>query len=449
MSVPSRTRCVRLHWRHLAVVPFLVAAPGAFVHADELLDQAQALMQQGDAQRAFEALDAQEAARAGDPVFDAAMGRAAHAAGQYSRAILAWERVMAAQPGNEAAAWELGRALHAVGDKQGANAVSERVRAAGIPVDAALSIDQFLTSYDRMGHDGQSTWKGHVELTLGRDTNVNAGPGLDAPLSSPPGTPPWVLAPGAEAQKASYAALLGNVRGRHVLDARWSLIANATAELRGHSGAGKDYDSAQLDASAGLAYRRERNEWMLSAQGNTYRLEGDTLRNIGGVLGEWIYRIDGFRQWNSFVQVQNLHYPTQSLRDARRVVAGTAYTHILRNGSLFYAGFYAGQEDPDAAGVDNLEHDLTGLRAGVQWAITADWAAFAHLNHERRRYGAGDPFFGVTRRDRQTQVVLGLSWVPAPGWRVTPQWALTRNASNVPITDYDRRVLSVTVRREF
>ena len=72
-----------------------------------------------------------------------------------------------------------------------------------------------------------------------------------------------------------------------------------------------------------------------------------------------------------------------------------------------------------------------------------------HLHHERRRYGAPDPFFGVTRRDRQTHWVVGLSWLPTPGWRITPQWAITRNTSTLPITDYDRRVFSVTVRREF
>lgn len=445
MSVPSWFQRVR----HLAVVPMMVMAPGSLLHASELITQAQTLLQQGEAQRAFEVLDAQEAAQAGDPAFDAAMGRAAYAAGQYSRAVMAWERVAAAQPDNVAAAVELMRALHAVGDKQGANAVSERVRATGIPVDAALSIDQFLVSYDRMRHDGRSTWKGHLELTLGRDSNVNAGPGLDAPALSPPGTPAWTLAPGAEAQRASYAALLGNIRGRHVLDARWSLVGAATAELRGHSRAGDAYDSAQLDASAGLAYRVERHEWIVSGQGATYRLDGETLRNIGGVLGEWIYRIDGFRQWDSFVQVQGLRYPTQSLRDARRTVAGTSYIHILRNGSLYYAGAYAGQEKPRAAEVDNLGYDLWGVRAGVQWAIRADWAAFVHLNHERRRHDAADSFFGVTRRDRQTQWVLGLSWLPAPGWRITPQWALTQNTSTLPITDYDRRVFSVTVRREF
>lgn len=435
------------HAGRAAVYAAACLALGA--HADSLTDQAQALLSQGQAQQAFDLLDAQESARAGDPVFDAAMGRAAHASGHYTRAVMAWERVLAQQPGNPEAAWELGRALFAVGDKEGAMAVSERVRAAGVPVDAALSIDQFLLSYDRLGHAGRSTWKGYVELTLGRDSNVNAGPDADAPALSPPGTPPWALAPGTEAQRASYAALLGNVRGRHVLDARWSLIGTATAELRGHSDAGKPYDSAQLDASGGVAYRIERHEWMLSAQGATYRQDGDTLRNIGGVLGEWIYRLDGFRQWDTFVLAQQLRYPAQSLRNARRVVAGTSYIHILRNGSLFYAGVYGGQESPRASGVDDLGYDLAGLRGGVQWAINAQWAAFVHANYERRHYDATDSFFGVTRRDRQSQLALGLSWLPAPGWRITPQWSMTRNASTLPITDYDRKVFSITARREF
>ena len=439
----------RRHVQCQAVAVVLGLAGAGAVHADEFLARAQALVAQGSAQQAFDLLDPHEAARAGDPAFDAAMGSAAQAAGHYSRAVLAWERVVAAQPADAQAAVQLLRALHAVGDRTAADALQQRVRAQGIPVDAALSIDQFLVSYDRPGHGGLSSWKGHAELTLGRDSNVNAGPGPHAPALSPPGTPAWTLAPGASARRASYAAVLGHVRGRHVLDARWSLVGAATAELRGHSGDADDYDSVQADASAGVAYRVERNEWTLSAQGATYRQDGDTLRNIGGVVGNWVYRLDGYRHWDTFVQVQRLRYPAQSLRDTRRTVGGTSYVQVLRSGSLLYAGAYAGEEDTRAAGVDHLGHDLAGLRAGVQWALSAQWAAFSHLSHERRRYGAPDPFFGVVRRDRQTHAVLGLSWLPAPGWRVTPQWAVTRNASTLPITDYDRRVLSVTVRREF
>ena len=435
--------------RHWVLVPLLAVSPWVAAHADALLGQAQTWVEGGHPLRAFEMLDAAEASRAGDPAFDEAMGRAAFAAGQYTRAVMAWERLVATQPDNAAAQLELARALHAVGDRKGVLALSEQARARAIPVDSALSIDQFLVSYDRAGHEGRSTWKGHVDVTLARDSNVNAGPDVNAPALSPPGTPPWTLQPGAQSQRASYAALLGNVRGRYVLDARWSLIGAATAEVRGHSAAGRPYDSDRLEMGAGLSYRVERHEWMLSAQGATYRLDGDTLRNGGGLLGEWIYRIDGFCQWGDFLQEQGLRYPNQSVRDVLRTVAGTSYVHVLRNGSLAYAGVYAGRESPRASGVESLGHELVGVRGGVQWAISADWAACTHLNYERRRYGAAAPFFGVTRGDRQGHWAVGLSWVPAPGWRITPQWAWTRNDSTLPITDYDRRIVSVTVRREF
>lgn len=433
----------------LAAAVWALALSAAAQTAVPRWQAAQLALVAGQAEQALALLSELEAAEAGDPAFDALMGRAAHAAGRYPRAILAWERVLANRPQDADAARALARALHAVGDAPGAEAVLQRFGLRGVPVDAALSLDPFLVSFDRRGHEGRSTWKGHLDLTLGHDSNANAGPVPDAPSLSPPGTPAWSLAPGSAAQAAGFAALQGHLRGRYVIDPRWSLVGATTADLRGHARRAQDYDALQWDASGGLAYRRERHEWLLSAQGSTWRQDGSTLRNTAGLLGEWIWRLDGFRQWDSFVQWQTLRYPGQPLRDAQRVVAGTSYVHVLRHGSLGYAGVYAGRESPDAAGVEHLGHRMAGLRAGWQWALAPDWAAFVHASQERRRYGADDPFFALRRSDRATQVALGLSWLPAPGWRITPQLAFTRNASNLPITDYERRVVSVTVRREF
>ena len=170
---------------------------------------------------------------------------------------------------------------------------------------------------------------------------------------------------------------------------------------------------------------------------------------MGGVLGEWIYRIDGFRQWGSFLQVLEVRYPTQDLRNVRRSVLGTSYSHLFRNGTSAYAGVYGGREQPKADGADPLGHRLWGVRLGGQWPLAPKWTVFASADWEHRRYGGPDPFFAATRTDRQTLVALGLNWAPAPGWRVTPQWHFTRNASTLPITDYERRVFSILLRREF
>ena len=102
---------------------------------------------------------------------------------------------------------------------------------------------------------------------------------------------------------------------------------------------------------------------------------------MGGVLGEWIYRIDGFRQWGSFVQVLDVRYPDQALRNVRRSVVGTSYSNLFRNGSSAYGGVYGGQERAQASGADALGHRLWGLRAGGQCSTPAGrwWAQSSGL----------------------------------------------------------------------
>ena len=398
----------------------------------------------------FPRLAAQEAQRAGDPAFDAALGRAAYAAAQYPRAVLAWERVVALQPDNATAQLELGRALFAVGDKRTALALSKVVRDQGIPVDAALDIDQFLVSYDRADYRGTSSIKGYAEISAGRDSNVNAGPDADAVLAGAlPGIPAWILAPGAQATAANFGSALLAVRGRYVLDAGWSFVGAASASARHHAQDARAHDNSQLDAQAGLAWRRERHEIILSGVYGAQLLDGARLRNMGGLQGEWIYRVDGFRQWGSFVQWLDVRYPEQPIRSVRRSVAGVSYSQVFRNGVLAYGSAYGGRESPKAAGAPDLGQDLMGWQLGGQVPLSNSLALFAALSGERRHYGAIDPFFAVQRRDQQASVSLGVSWVPAQNWRITPQWMLVNNDSSLPVTQYDRRVFSVTVRRDF
>ncbi|MDF1483832.1 surface lipoprotein assembly modifier [Ramlibacter sp. H39-3-26] len=423
----------------------------ALAHAQDGLPQRAAiLLGQGQAAEAFRLLDAEEPRQAGDPAFDAAMGAAAYAAGQYVRSILAWERVVAVQPDDVEAQLGLARALFAVGDKQGALRISDQVRAQGVPVDAALSIDQFLYTYDRSERSGWSSVKGYIEATVGHDSNVNAGPSNAQLVSPVPGTPAWTLAPSALKTSSAFASAFAWVGGRYVIDPRWSLVGRASGTVRGYESHADMFDSSEADLAAGVSFRgTERQEFTLTGQSSYYALDHTKLRGITGLVGEWTYRLDGFRQWSSFVQWLRLRYPTQPLRDVRRTVVGTSYAQVFRDGSIAYGGIYGGREAPRADDVEYLGHHLFGIRLGGQYAINNRWAVFVNLDHERRRFGADDPFFALTRRDRQTNLGIGLSWVPAPAWRITPQVMLTRSASNLPINDYDRSVVSVTARREF
>lgn len=425
----------------------LAAAGGAL--ADGLLDQAHALQQQGAAQEALSLLDAQEAVRAGDTAFDQALASAAEAAGLYTRALLAWERVLLLQPDNLLAQDAHARLLQILGDRHGLQALPEAVRQRSMAVDAARSIDQHLYSYDRPGHGGRSSWHGSLDLGLGHDSNVNAG--LDRNVGAPqiPGVPAWIVDPAAWERSASYVALGLTLRGRYHLTSQWSVVGGGYLAARHYGSAAQAFEPSDADGHLGVAWRSNRHEWIVSARGVHEARDGRQVRGTAGIQGEWIYRLDGLRQWGAFVQSLEMRYPGQRLRDVRRTVAGVSHAMVLRSGSTLYLGVFGGEESPRRDGVDDLGHRLMGARLGGQWMLHPRWAAFANVDAERRRFGSVDPFFTLQRRDVQWRLSLGLSWIPAPGWRVTPLVEWTDVDSTVPIFAYQRRQVSITVRREF
>lgn len=430
------------------LVAWSLAGP---VHAevDTLVRNARSLVEQGQARQAFDLLEPMEVSRAGDPDFDTVLGIAANETAQYTRAILALERVLSVQPDNARARAELGRALFAVGDTKAARTLLQETKAQGVPLEAAQTIDQFLQAIDRVEEAGRSSVKGYVEAGVGHDSNINSGPSQGNVAVPAFGGLVLTLNPSGVKTQAAYATLGGGLSGRYVIDPRWSLIGNASAAYRAHSGGNSQFDTSQIDLNAGASYRLERNEYSLVAQIGTFDVNNSRARKQTGLVGEWTHRFDGFRQFSAYLQLSRLHYPQQTLRDADRNVIGGSYAHLFRSGLLAYAGLYFGREKERSSGVAHLGHKLTGMRGGVQLPLSESLAVFTTLGFENRRFGAADPLFLVTRRDRQTNLNLGLSWVPAKSWRVTPQLALTNTSSNIPVADFDKRSVFVTVRRDF
>ena len=81
------SRCV------LALLAGLIVSQ-AHAEVDALVTSARTLLDQSQAQKAFDLLEPQEATRAGDPDFDTVLGIAANETGQYTRAVFALERVL-------------------------------------------------------------------------------------------------------------------------------------------------------------------------------------------------------------------------------------------------------------------------------------------------------------------------------------------------------------------
>ena len=424
----------------------------AYAAIDAQVIEARALLERGEAQHALDLLSPLEDARAGDPDFDTLLGIAANETAQFTRAVFALERALSVQPDNTRARAELGRALYAVGDYRASRKVLLETRQENIPPGAADTIDRYVQAIDRNEEAARSSIHAYIETGFGYDTNINSGPG-NANVAVPSAIPligglVFTLAPGSVKTSASFLSLGGGISGRYVLDPRWSLIGNASGTTRVNAKTSQ-FDSTQIDLNAGASYRYDQHEFSGAYQAGTYRVDGSGLRDQQGVIGEWTYRPDGFRQWNTYLQWGKLSYPGQSLRDADRTVVGTSYAHAFRSGLLVFGGAYVGIEKEHATGFPQFGHKLLGLKAGAQHSLREDFAIFGSLGYEARNYGGQDPFFLVTRHDRQTSLNLGFNWTPAKYWRVTPQLVLSAIRSNVAISDFNKTVFGVTLRRDF
>ena len=424
-----------------------LAAPGVHAEVDAVVREALSLAESGQARRAYEMLEPLEVQRAGDPDFDTVFGIAANLAGEHARAVMALERATQVQPGNARARAELGRAMFAVGDSKSARTLLEQAKAEGAPADAALTIDQFLRAIDVAESLMQSSWRGYLETTLGHDSNLSSGP-ANANVAVPALGGPVTLAANAVKQGSGFGQVAAGVSGRYIIDSRWSAIGSAGYNYRSNFSASV-FNNSQLNLEGGAAYRVDRQEFSLVAVHEDYRVDGNISRTQNGLVGEWVYRLDNQREAGAYLQYSNLRYPNLSVRDARRVVAGGSYAQQFGEGWLVWGGAYAGSENERAANRPDLGHSLLGLRAGTQKAFSTSMALFASFNYERRNYGGQDPFFLVQRRDRQTSLGLGLTWVPAKSWRVTPQITYVNSKSSVVINDYDRTTVSVAARYEF
>jgi outer membrane protein len=401
------------------------------------------------AQKAFDLLSPLEATRAGDPDFDSALGIAANEVGQFARAIFALERVLAVQPGNARARAELARAMFAVGDTSNAKKLLQETKEQGVPDSVGRTIDEFLQAIDKVDEAGRSSMRLYAEAGLGYDSNVNSGPSSNSFAVPLFGGAVFTLLPAGQKTDASFAHLGAGLSGRAILAPRWSFVGNASASIRKHGNSASAFNIDQIDGAAGVSYREERHELTGVVNMSQTAIGGSTLRRISGVTGEWNYRPDGTRQLGSYLQIANLDYPSQTIRDARRTVLGTSYAAQIKSGMIYYAGAYVGRENADNPAVPYLDHRLFGFRAGLQMPVNAAWSLFTSVSIENRRYGGIEPLFLITRKDTQFDWTLGASWKFSDQWSLKPQLHFNNSKSNIPTNDSSKSSVSVIARREF
>jgi hypothetical protein len=430
----------------VVVAALVLHASSAF--ADELTDKAKSLLSAGKAAEAYQLLEPAESTRAGEVAYDFLLGISAIEIGQNTRAVFALERVLAMDPSNARARAEIARAYLALGETKTAAQEFETVQRQGVPADVSMTIDRYIAAARRVDDMNTTLVTGYLEAAIGYDSNVNAGPNKSSMAIPGFGNLPFVLGKDSKSNEDTFASLGGGFNVRTPLGDGYALLGGLSGVARGNFSK-QQFDTQNADANIGITKTVDKDVYTLMAQTGVYYLDNDRYRNHTGLTGQWQRNLDARNQVGVFAQYSDLHYASLESRDADRYVAGASYAHLYRDGIMAFASAYLVGERPQEKHVDWLGFDGFGIRLGGRMNYDAQTVFFGGLTYERREYNKQDPLFLTTRHDNQYGLLLGATRYLTKEWSVTPQLSLTKNDSNVALNDYNRELVSVTVRREF
>jgi len=414
--------------------------------ADEILDRARRLMQQNNPQAAYQLLDPLESKRAGEVDFDYLLGVAALDSGHRERAVFALERVLAVNPNHAQARAEIARAYFEMGEKENAKREFENVRASNPPEAVKQTIDRYLSALEA----GPTRFSGFVELGFGHDSNVNSATSANQIAIPALGGIVATLATSGVKQSDNFATAGGGLNYVYGFSPEWAVLAGVAANGKFNRQHG-DFDTATVDGNLGLRWSRDKEAITVGYQGQDFQVNHDDFRRTNGAVAQWQHNYSEYSQVSIFAQAADLGYPTQPHRDSRRTIGGAAFGYgwDAPGKPVVFGSLYGGNEKDKDADFQNLGHKPIGARFGGQVSMSPATVLFGLVSYERRVYGADDPFFLVTRRDKQADLRLGVNYTFRPGWLLVPQISYTNNQSNIDLNKYNRTVVSAVVRRTF
>lgn len=413
----------------------------------QLLAHARRLVDGGQPDAAFRALDARVADYAGDPEFDYLLGLAALDSGRPGQAVIALERALIARPDFLQARAEIARAYFAIREHENARREFETVAAQRIPEEARRVIGRYLDAIRRAEDATRPRLAIVAELEAGHDSNVNFGSSADR----------WVLSDGTAVvplgislprNSAVLAAALG-VNWTVPMGGGWQWTTGGRASVRHHPSA-HTLDQDQFDLSSGFAFRTGCHQINMLAQFQHLQLGGAAFRNAAGALAQWQCDLDARTQVGAYAQGFALDFPDEPVRDARRAMLGLTFARVLDGARrpILVAGLHVGTET-SRRDLDNLSYDFRGVRAALSMGLGNGWRGFAALSYEARRFDGFEPLFGATRSDRQTDLRLGAERPLSDAWSIAPAITLTRSHSTLDPNDFRRAQAGVTLRYRF
>jgi hypothetical protein len=424
----------------------MLAPAAAISQSGNVLGEAERMIRDGRGAEAWRLLSAQEAALAGESLYDYLYGVAAIDAGQPRQAGTALERVLANDPASAPARLQLGRAWYQLGDRLAAERQFRAVLAGDAPSGTRAAAQDWLSAMQPQAARRATGWQGGYEFGAGYDTNANASTDDTTVFGI-------LLDPTNVEQSSSYLTVAG-----------WFVHAgsagNGRVETTGRIGHRWNPDAGYVDQTI--------------ASLRTALSFGDGPTVFGFGLGGWYGLLDGDPHqsnlnvdlsvshafgdgWRTTAQLragqqryEDEDFPNLSVLDVDQLGAALSLQRAGQSGH-FGVTLYAGAEDEQEA-ASPFGNDRLGIMV-YGGSRSADGLGFdLQFAWQDIDYDGTPLFFGAfDRADEALSIAISAElrdW-PAAGYVLVPRIGWSRNDSNIPLYEYDRFDLGLTLTRSF
>ncbi|MES2501765.1 MAG: surface lipoprotein assembly modifier [Pseudomonadota bacterium] len=416
---------------------------------DAVLIQAEKLIRQTDYKAAYQLLEPLESTRAGEIQYDYLLGIAGVESGNVTRGAFALERVLAVDPNHQDARAEMAKAHFLLGERDTAKQEFNYVLGLEPVAQTKRTVEKLLNAIEKI--EGTTTTFGaYLDFGLGWDSNVSSAPSISS-ISVPLfGGLAFALGNNAQEQSDNFMNLAAGISFRQPINEQLAVFGAVNGANR-INGSETDFDNSALDFNGGLQLKLDKNSISFAVQDNHFDLNGESFRRAYGATAQWIHNIDNSNQAGIYAQYTRLNYAGNDIRNAARSIIGINAAHVFQSdlNPVVFASIYGGREEARDSSADFFSQDIVGARAGGQVSFNNKWQLFSSVGAEFRRNDEADPAFLIRRHDDQYDATLGLRYVPATDWSIRPQLSYIKNDSNIDLNTFERKVISVNVRKDF
>lgn len=414
-----------------------------------VIRQAEALVNAGNYEAAYQQLLPLEKTLAGLLEFDVLLGSAAVESGHYTEGMFALERALAVEPDHQEARAKAAKAHFFLGEVASSKTEFSYLLNQNPSAETARAIEKYLSAIDKaMGLS--TTYHGFLEAGLGWDSNVNSATGANTIAVPVFGGLNFELADDAKKKSDSFFNVSGGAGLRIPTTEHLSVIGNVQFAKRVNQ-TYHAFETAAIDLNLGVQLKYDDDTYTFAVQDGHFYVDDASFRHAYGATAQWQKTFDVQNQASIYGQYSKLEYDDSPLRDADRYVLGLNYAHAFDASTqpVVFLGAYIAQEDAVRANTRFLDQDIYGIRAGGQLVVAPSWLAYVSAGYESRDYQAEDLAFLRKRKDDQYDITLGVNYVPARYWTVKPQISLIKNDSNIELNGFERATMSINIRRDF